>query len=483
MPASSEFVSLCRSQVTLLTRGLGASLIAVYLTEELADGSEAKLIPIVVHPEEAMPWRESISLRLPTNPNETQPYLLLADSKIMPEDRGTNVSQEAQTQTAESVPQSTAMEASPLSLLGQQRIVLPLIHEGIVLGLLVTSRKDRQWYEWEHNQLEQVAHTLAIACILDQRYQWLEHSSYDQQLFQAQQRDTLKDLLHQFRNPLTALKTFGKLLVRRFQPGEANREVADSIVRESDRLQGLLQEFDATIDPGEAKITSGKAISPLTGSKFLPSTINLQQSVLREQPVPKPLLTASGLLVDTDLPLESCLVSQVLKPLLVSARAIAQERNLVLRADIPPNLPPVQANNSALQEVCTNLIDNALKYTPAKGQISVQVSQHQSDSDNYQVIIVSDTGPGIPSEDLNYVFERHYRGVQAQTEIPGTGLGLAIAHELVEQMQGKIQAFSPALNKRDAGELASWGPGSTFVIWLPEMKDSNKSQFYEQDLS
>jgi signal transduction histidine kinase len=488
MPASSEFVSLCRSQVILVTEGLGASLSAVYLTEDLADSPDAKLIPIVVYPEEAVPWSESIPLRLPVNVDETQSYLPLANPTTPSNSFGGQ--QPERTLVSEdstSLPQDVAStsdasnsakaEALPLSLLGQQRIVLPLIHEGIVLGLLVTSREDRQWYEWEQVQLEQVARTLAIACILDQRYQWLEHSAYEQGLTQAQQRDTLKNLLHQFRNPLTALRTFGKLLLKRLRPEDANHEVANSIVRESDRLQALLQQFDAAIDLGQAELDFDRAASSLNLKRLLPLAPDWQPSTPEGVPAgvtlpTQPLLPPSGLIIGTHLPLEPCFVSQILEPLLISASAIAQERQLDLQADIPTDLPPVQANNLALQEVFSNLMDNALKYTPKGGQISVRVSQNRSDSSNYQVITVSDTGPGIPPGDLNHVFERHYRGVQAQTDIPGTGLGLAIARELVEQMQGKIQAFSPALET--AREQAIWGSlGSTFAVWLPEMQHSN----------
>jgi len=58
--------------------------------------------------------------------------------------------------------------------------------------------------------------------------------------------------------------------------------------------------------------------------------------------------------------------------------------------------------------------------------------------------MVSDTGPGVPECDRSRLFERHYRGVQAQGEIPGTGIGLALVKELVEQMGGELMVVSPA---------------------------------------
>ena len=85
-------------------------------------------------------------------------------------------------------------------------------------------------------------------------------------------------------------------------------------------------------------------------------------------------------------------------------------------------------------------------------------------------VAVSDTGFGITPQDLEHLFERHYRGEKANTEIPGTGLGLAIARDLVRQMQGEIEVFSP-LNPEwlpsAAAPLYPTDRGTTFVLWLP----------------
>jgi signal transduction histidine kinase len=271
----------------------------------------------------------------------------------------------------------------------------------------------------------------------------LEQQSAQQQRLRLAQRDRLDDLLHQFRNPLTALRTFGKLLIKRLLPGDKNYDAASSIMRESDRLQELLQEFDECLD------MNLEDLAPPS----LPGTVDVRP------PVPTP---PNSLLPRKALTLEPVSVTAVLEPLVVSARAVAQERDLDLSASIPAELPSVLGNAKALREILSNLIDNALKYTPAGGAIAIEASvQQKAERGEMLAIAISDTGPGIPPEDREHLFERHYRGVQAETAIPGSGLGLAIAKELIEQMQGDIEVYSPARSHR-ATQV-----GTTFVVWLP----------------
>ncbi len=478
IPASSEFVALCQSQVAVLTQGLGAALSAVYLTtEELVAGSTPKLIPVVVYPETETLWEDDeTNLVLPDHRNfqgETIRRLKRVSPQLLP-------------QHSNSDPHVTP-DWEDNSLNGQRQIVLPLIHEGVVMGLLVTGREDRQWNEREEAAIEHIARTLTIAYLVDRRRVWLEQQLTQQRMLQEQQQDLLHNLLHQFRNPLTALRTFGKLLFRRLLPGDKNREVAASIVRESDRLQDLLQEFDECLDmyPRE-----GDLFALATGTGETPV---LQSATIKDE---GSQLEASGgilaLLPGKSLILESISVADVLQPLLVSASAIAEERDLELSFSIPTDLPLVRGNAKALREVLSNLIDNALKYTPAGGQIYVQVglekyssgkeveilsndfSPTTSSGPEMIAIAISDTGYGIPPQDLDRLFERHYRGVQAETAIPGTGLGLAIAKELVEQMDGKIEVFSPAISlwAKDNSDytIANYQKnstkGTTFILWL-----------------
>jgi signal transduction histidine kinase len=392
LPISSEFVELCQLQLQLLTQTLGASMGILYLAEELGSSPEPRLVPIAAAPETLMR-------------NRFAPDAAVAPVSVrfLPEPGG-NVA------TPAGAPATQTVAPSPTQLTHPDQMVLPLIHDEIVLGVLVTERVDRAWLYQERQQVEQIANTLTLAYILDRRAQWVQQH----QQLQAHQQDLMDNLLHQFRNPLTALRTFGKLLIKRLRPGDPQRDIATSIVRESDRLQELLLQFEQVMDQTPSEREAGEAQANLA-------------------------LPAAGPLGEARLTLSQYDVRDSLQPLLLSAAALAQDNQLSLHTEFPENLPPVQANAAALREVWSNLLDNALKYTPAGGEIHVRVSATPQ-----QVMVrISDNGPGIPAQDIPHLFERRYRGVQAQTEIPGTGLGLAIARDLMHQMQGDIQVFSP----------------------------------------
>lgn len=401
MPTSSEFIELCRSQIALLTQALGASLSVIYLTEELVENSQARLIPVAAYPDNSVALERSNRFALP--PSDLQ-----------------------------------EIDLATTGLAQQRQLVLPLIHEELVFGLLVTEREDRAWTTWERSQVERIAGTLALACVMDQRAQWLDQAQRQDRSIQAQQHDVLDNLLHQLKSPVTALRTFGKLLVKRLQPEDPNREIAGSILRESDRVQELLQQFDQAIDLNSVEVLPEETSRPI------------------------PLLPA-GVLTASNLELTACSVREILLPLVETASAIAQDKELLLKTEIPTLIPLVSANAGALREVLSNLIDNALKYTPSGGEVHIR-----ADSEQNQVHIwVTDSGLGIPPEDLGHLFERHYRGVQAKGEIPGTGLGLAIARRLVEQMNGSIQVFSP-LKKEGwiPQEIQPPNQGTSFVVTL-----------------
>ena len=112
----------------------------------------------------------------------------------------------------------------------------------------------------------------------------------------------------------------------------------------------------------------------------------------------------------------------------------------------------VDLDEDRIEQVLTNLIDNGIRHTPMEGSVTVSLEVELS----YVKINVSDTGEGIPREDLPFVFERFYKADKARTRSKsGTGLGLAIARNIVEAHKGNIKVDSEV------------GKGTTFTFYLP----------------
>lgn len=368
---SPDLIALARSQIVLLTQTLGAVSSAMYVAEEISgdrsNPNVPNLIEVVTYPDAVSYGDQGFNplLIMPTLPASRQ-----EDSK---------------------------------AIVQQGRIVVPLIYQDGIMGFLMTGREDRDWTDQEQIQIQQVANTLAIACALDRRCQWLGERIQDvQSEAYLHQQDFVASLLHQLRNPLTALKTFGQLLLRRILVGDPNHQLVAGIVRETRHLQDLLIETDTLSLPSSPHLFSTGITEPI----LLPPALEIGS-------------------VD---------VAEIIENLVMAAEAIAQEKHLKFKSFIPKFLPPVWGNASAIREVLNNLIDNAIKYTPEFGAIEVSVSFNQQ----YVEIKISDTGVGIPELDLEHLFERNFRGRQADGNIFGTGLGLAIARDLVEKMAGEI---------------------------------------------
>ena len=428
----SEFTALCQSQMEILSRGLGAVWSAVYLTEELVESQPAQLIPFAIYPKTKESQQQELPpLRLPETWQRLkfQPRLMnnsLLESKIA-QDSNTD-------QTKEEICST------------RKQIILPLVYQDVVLGLLVVGQKQSDWTQQELWQIEEIARTLSIARFLDCSDRWNRQQLAKQEQLHRLEHDRLDDLLHQLRNPLTALRTFSKLLIKRLLPEDRNQTVAESILRESDRLQELLLQFEEEIERQEQ---TNESLTLSTTSVRLSEGENSHSS--------------DFLLPSQTAKLESVKVKSVLAPLMFSAAAIAEEKGIELSQNIANNLPLIIANAKALREVLNNLFDNAVKYTPTGGKIKISIEHQQSQSQpNYLGIAIKDTGYGIPLEDQEHIFERHYRGIQAEGEIDGSGLGLAIAKELVEQMQGKIELISPNNFAHNSAFK-----GTTFIVWLP----------------
>jgi two-component system phosphate regulon sensor histidine kinase PhoR len=122
-------------------------------------------------------------------------------------------------------------------------------------------------------------------------------------------------------------------------------------------------------------------------------------------------------------------LSEVIESVLTIIAPRAESGGVTLTSELPADVPAVLADHDRLAQILINLVDNAVKYTPAGGRVTV--SARRSAGDRVE-IIVRDTGIGIPPGDLPRITERFYRVDKARSrELGGTGLGLAIVKHLV----------------------------------------------------
>ncbi|MEN9230159.1 MAG: HAMP domain-containing sensor histidine kinase [Thermostichus sp. DG02_5_bins_236] len=219
----------------------------------------------------------------------------------------------------------------------------------------------------------------------------------------------LSTLLHEVRNPLTALNTLAKLLQKRLPPEDRNHWIGLSIEQECKHLQDLLLEFER--------------------SDGIPATVQIQ-----------PLSLAD-----------------LLREWIPVYQAVAETHGHHFQAEIPSHLPSIQADPRSLRQILDNLIDNACKYTPSPGQIELRVKLQPDSPAKMVEISICDSGPGIHPENLERIFDPFFR---ADPSKPGQGLGLAISRDLATQMGGQLQVDS-------AGYRKLGQQGSCFCLSLP----------------
>ncbi len=225
---------------------------------------------------------------------------------------------------------------------------------------------------------------------------------------QVVRRDFISNISHELRTPLASLKALVETLrdVATDDPS-ASAHFLNSAEREVDSLTQMVQELLEL-----SRIESGKV-------------------PLRLSPVN---------------------VSEVIHPAVERLAPQTERGELELYMDVPEELPPVLVDAARVQQVITNLVHNAIKFTPPNGNISI-AAQYDGE-DDVIVISVRDTGVGIPEVDLSRIFERFYKADRARSG-GGTGLGLAIARHLVQAHGGRIWVESRE------------GDGSVFYFSLP----------------
>jgi signal transduction histidine kinase len=150
--------------------------------------------------------------------------------------------------------------------------------------------------------------------------------------------------------------------------------------------------------------------------------------------------------------MKPCQLVLVISEAVESLRERARAKEIALQLDLPPELPLVRGNQVRLDQVVSNLVGNAIKFTPQGGLVTVSAREEKGEV----VVGVRDTGIGIAPEDQVHLFEKFYRvGSEETSGIEGTGLGLAIVKSIVEGHGGRVWVESER------------GQGSTFGFALP----------------
>ena len=134
------------------------------------------------------------------------------------------------------------------------------------------------------------------------------------------------------------------------------------------------------------------------------------------------------------LQLEPLAVGEVVADIASLVGPQVEDGGVRLVVDVPADLPPVTADRHRVQQVLLNLLANALRHTPAGGEIRISARYEGSGVE----VTVCDSGPGLSEEDLGHLFDRFYRGASARAAGPGAGLGLSVAKAIVEAHGGRI---------------------------------------------
>ena len=217
------------------------------------------------------------------------------------------------------------------------------------------------------------------------------HDITDLRKLERVRRDFVANVSHEFRTPLTAIQGFSETLLGGAMNDPQNR----------DRFLGIILEH-------------ARRLARLTDDLLMLSKMDADRLELELRRVPPEQLVAGC--VET-------------------AQPRAVEKDLRLSVNLGKKLPEIAGDRRRLTEVLQNLLDNAIQYTPAGGQIMVSAETHNSEV----VFTVSDTGIGIPLADQPRIFERFYRvDVARSREVGGTGLGLSIAKHLMEAHGGRL---------------------------------------------
>ena len=289
--------------------------------------------------------------------------------------------------------QLPAVEHDPdLRLPSKQRRWYPLQDGALILGALRAEIDPHgAWSPGLDDRLRSSAAAISHGLTLE-----LESLQLRQDLIE--QRRQTQTLVHQLRNPLSALRTYAQLLLRRLEPDSKHRELVEGMLSEQTQLGRYINALDGL------------------GQEVLPASTESHA----------PLLLPPGL---SSAPVD---VEELLRPLIDRAAATA---SLQGRPWVGPKQWPTWTANPSIKgsdsivEIVANLLENAFRYSPPGQSIGLALLNDG--------LVVWDNGPPIDLDERSRIFQRGFRG-EAGRDRSGTGLGLALARDLAEQYGGSL---------------------------------------------
>ncbi len=288
-------------------------------------------------------------------------------------------------------------------------VAVPMLRGGRIVGAMVVRRRTPGRVPQEiYDLLETFASQSALALINAQLYRQLEQQSAALEVASRHKSEFLASMSHELRTPLNAIIGFSEVLLERMF-GELNE-------RQDDYLRDIW--------------SSGKHLLELLNEILDLSKIEAGQMVLNR----------SEFLVGESL--EYCLS-------MVRERALKQRIQLSLEVD--PEVGVLDADRLRFRQVVLNLLSNAVKFTSDGGRVDVRAAMRGQDL----VVLVADTGVGVPAEDRERIFDSFQQGTRLSGQVEGTGLGLTLSKRILELHGGRIWVESEA------------GEGSTFGFALP----------------
>ena len=299
-------------------------------------------------------------------------------------------------------------------------LMVPVLYQGRVLGMveLHQCRCTKPWEEDELALVEAIATQLGAALIQAETYAHLEELNQQLEALDRTRSNLIAITGHELRTPLSTIQVCLESLNQDpDMPLDLRQVMLETALSDAERMRKLVQDF-LTL----SHLESGRVQWNL-------ETLPLQECV--------------------DLALSS-----------IRARRQREDLPQII-AQVPPELPLVQADGEWLVEVLSKLLDNACKFTEPKGNVTIEAKRN---SDRMIEVLVADTGRGIEPNRLEVVFDRFYQEEGAlRRSSGGTGLGLAICRQIVRSWGGQIWADSAGKDR-----------GSQFHFTIPFVENDRE---------